>query len=281
MKVPRAMRRIAHISQIVHTQLAAKLAWKWFLTPYPFKMPRREQYIVDRFDHPLLFDHSSGHQFPVYRYGQGEKHLVFVHGWSGRFSQFVTLFKFLEDNDILKEYQITAFNAVAHQGATGKQSAMPYFAESIDLIANKFGPIDLAIAHSLGCNALMYAQQKLDTPIKKQVLIAPPGAISEMVFLFCRAFGFNGKVQDRVIAHLVEEFGEDFDSNSCPTLAETNEIPTLVFHDKDDRDTPIELGRQVGLNMKNGTYVETKGLGHRKILHHKSIHEKILQFIQN
>jgi pimeloyl-ACP methyl ester carboxylesterase len=68
---------------------------------------------------------------------------------------------------------------------------------------------------------------------------------------------------------------------SAPELAPNNKIPTLVFHDLHDRDTPIALGREVGEKMANGTYVETSGLGHRRVLRDKKVLEHIANWAFN
>ena len=236
--------------------------------------------MMEAFETPVFLTHSSGHRFPVYRWGSGPKVLLFAHGWSGRFSQFVSLFQYLEQSNLLQEYTVLGYNAVGHYGAEGTQCAMPIVADCIDLVAKKYGPIDLVIAHSLGSNACMYAQQKLGTPIAKQVLIAPPGSITAMVELFCGSIGFNRRVFHRIIENLNREFTPEFDENSCPALALTNALPTLVFHDTDDRDTPIALGREVGQRMAHGRYIETQGLGHRRILRDAQVHSEIAAFMK-
>jgi hypothetical protein len=64
-------------------------------------------------------------------------------------------------------------------------------------------------------------------------------------------------------------------------LAPFNKIPALVFHDVDDRDTPISLGREGGEKMANGTYIETSGLGHRRILRDSKVIEQIMKWSFN
>ncbi len=265
---PKAMSVYASFSQSISTVWAAKIAWKWFLTPYPFRIPKRELPFEARCGTPELFTHENGLKFPVYRLGIGTNHLLLVHGWAGRFSQFHMLIDFMEQKypDLLKEYTLTGFNAVAHRGAQGKRTMMPEIGTCIAQITSRYGPADLLIAHSIGCNAALHASDQSGAEIHRQVLISPPGRISDMVRIFCSALGFNAKVKARIVANLKQDFGEDFDSFSAPELAPKNKKPTLVIHDTDDRDTPIALGREVGQNMNNGTYIETSGLGHRRIL---------------
>jgi pimeloyl-ACP methyl ester carboxylesterase len=277
------MTRMAAATQALSTAWAARLAWRWFLTPYPFKIPKREIPFEDRFGQPEFLTHENGKKYPVYTLGSGSKNLLLVHGWAGRFTQFGAIIEGIEKSypALLQEYTITGFNAVAHRGAEGKRTMMPEIAGCVKQITDKIGPADLVIAHSIGSNAAMYADRGLDAQIKKQILIAPPGRISKMVDLFCEAIGFNKKVHARIVANLKKQFGDDFDQFSAPELAPTNAIPTLVFHDLHDNDTPIELGREVGQKMANGTYIETQGLGHRRILRDQAVIQKIANWAFN
>ena len=234
-----------------------------------------------RFGIPEHFTHQRGLTFPVYTLGTGPKHILFVHGWGGRFTQFTALLDYCEaqNPNFLSEYTLIGFNALAHRGAQGKRTMMPEFGECIQQIQERYGTFHSIIAHSLGCNAALYAQMECGTTADHQILIAPPGLISGMVGLFCDAVGFNKKVHSRIISNLKKIHGDDFDSYSAPGLAARNTIPALVFHDLNDNDTPIAMGRSVGENLTHGTFIETKGLGHRRILRDPKVLKQIYQFL--
>ena len=281
LQVPAVMRRTAQTAQRISTALAAKIAWRWFLTPYPFKIPYRERPMEKRFGTPEHFNHPRGLTYPVYTLGTGAKHVLFVHGWGGRFTQFSALLDYCEaqNPNFLEEYTLIGFNALAHRGAQGKRTMMPEFGECIQQIQERYGTFHSIIAHSLGSNAALYAQMEFGTTADHQILIAPPGLISGMVGLFCDAVGFNTKVHSRIITNLKKIHGDDFDSYSAPGLATRNTIPALVFHDRNDNDTPIAMGRPVGKNLTNGTFIETRGLGHRRILRDPEVLKQIYQFL--
>ena len=281
LQVPAVMRRTAQSTQRISTALAAKIAWRWFLTPYPFKIPDRERPMEKRFGTPEHFTHQRGLTFPVYTLGTGPKHILFVHGWGGRFTQFTALLDYCEaqNPNFLEEYTLIGFNALAHRGAQGKRTMMPEFGECIQQIQERYGTFHSIIAHSLGCNAALYAQMEFGTTAEFQILIAPPGLISGMVGLFCDAVGFNTKVHSRIITNLKKIHGEDFDRYSAPGLAARNAIPALVFHDLNANDTPIAMGRSVGKQLTKGTFIETKGLGHRRILRDPEVLQQIYQFL--
>ena len=280
LKIPAWMRLIANLTQTLSTPLASRLAWRWFLTPYPFPIPKREQPWEEKFT-KTLHKHPSGHTYPIYTHGTGPKNILLIHGWAGRFSQFHALLAHLEATlpNLYENYTLIGFNAPAHRSATGKRTMMPHFAQCIEHISNTHGPIHTAIAHSLGCNATLFAAQEYQVPITQQILYAPPGLISQMAHLFCDIMGFNAKVKQGLVDYVKGIHGDNFDDYSAPSLAKTNTIPTLVFHDLNDNDTPIELGRLVGHNIQNGRYIETEGLGHRRILRDPQVLQTSTRFL--
>jgi pimeloyl-ACP methyl ester carboxylesterase len=279
-RIPKSIRITAQVTQRLSTKLAARLAWHWFLTPYAFKIPAREVPMEERFAKTMV-PHPLGPSYPLFTLGSGQKRLLLIHGWAGRFTQFQPLLEALEAAHpaLLEEYTIIGFNALAHRGAQGKRTMMPEFGQIIQQIHQKFGTLDLVFAHSLGCNALLYAEQHLGVAVKQQVLFAPPGRISAMVDIFVSNVGFKAKVKRKIIENLSKIHGADFDQFSAPELAPTNTVRTLVLHDVNDYDTPIALGREVGERMSNGTYVETHGLGHRRILRDRNVLSQILDWI--
>ena len=53
----------------------------------------------------------------------------------------------------------------------------------------------------------------------------------------------------------------------------------IMFHDKDDREIPIECSRILNKKLKNSKLIETTGLGHSRILKDMEVAEKIKTFI--
>ncbi len=60
--------------------------------------------------------------------------------------------------------------------------------------------------------------------------------------------------------------GVEWDSLQPDRLAKGIETSVLVIHDELDREIPIAQGRRVARAWPGATHVETRGLGHRRIL---------------
>ena len=48
-----------------------------------------------------------------------------------------------------------------------------------------------------------------------------------------------------------------------------------MFHDKDDREIPIECSRILNKKLKNSKLIETTGLGHSRILKDMKLQKKL------
>ena len=145
----------------------------------------------------------------TYHYGNSDKKILLVHGWSGRGTQ---LFK-IADELIRNNYSTISFDAPAHGKSPGQTSIMTDFIESILEIDKQFGPFEAIIGHSLGGMSTLNAINK-GLKVKNATVI-----------------GSGDVVQD-----IVDDYNEMKDKNSkvlviCPASLKTNwkrEIETFI-----------------------------------------------------
>ena len=77
-----------------------------------------------------------------------------------------------------------------------------------------------------------------------------------------------------------QNFGNDIlDRVSLSKNANQMIQPTLVIHDVQDDVVPIADGKIIASILKQGSFYETNGLGHRKILYDQGIVTRTVQFI--
>ena len=76
-----------------------------------------------------------------------------------------------------------------------------------------------------------------------------------------------------------KKFDVSVDSYAAEKMTEQIECKILMFHDKDDREIPIECSRILNKKLKNSKLIETTGLGHSRILKDMEVAEKIKTFI--
>jgi pimeloyl-ACP methyl ester carboxylesterase len=254
--------------------LASRFAARLFLTPFSYKLPKREEKMdKESTQEKLILPHYQ-REIVVYHYGNSPKKILLAHGWSGRGTQLAVMAE-----ELLKAgYSVVSFDAPAHGKASGKTSMMPHFIEAIEILAKKYGPFEAVIGHSLGGMSSLKAVSD-GLSVNKLVIIGTANSVTRIT----KEFAGNMKMNDRVAALMKDyfdrKFGEDMDSLSGAVSAKGVKIPTLVIHDVDDVDVKVKSAHEIHENLKNSELYLTEGLGHRRILGNPEVISKIIKFL--
>lgn len=259
----------------VSKTLACKFAAKLFLKPFRYKLPKREKNMDQNSAQKKHLLPKSKKEIISYRYGKSEKKVLLVHGWSGRGTQLSVIAEKLVENG----FSCISFDAPGHGKAAGKSSMMPYFIESIHFLNQKFGPFEAAIGHSLGGMSSLKAVKE-GLPTNKLVVIGTANSVTHITRDFVQNLKMDEEVAKRMKSYFDEEFGEDMDNYSGAVSAEGVKIPTLVVHDTEDVDVPVNSAYEINKSLQNGKLLITTGLGHRRILGDEKVIEEITQFIK-
>ena len=271
---PKYILATGKILTLISPFLASRFAARLFLSPFKYKLPKREKDMDENSIQEKVIVPSIKREIVVYSYGSSPKKVLLVHGWSGRGTQLALIAKSLVENG----YSVVSFDAPAHGKAPGKISMMPFFIESIHHLEKTFGPFEAAIGHSLGGMSLLRAV-KDGFKIKKLVIIGTANSITHITKEFARNMKLNEKVAGKMKSYFDERYEEDMDNYSGAFSAKNVKIPTLVIHDEDDVDVHISSAYEIAENLENSQLFITKGLGHRKILGDPEVINKTTTFI--
>ena len=274
--IPKSILYTGKLLQIISPKLAMRFAFKLFMTPYKFKRPRREDKMYEEATKKMMLVPSLQKKIQIYKYGTSKKKILLIHGWAGRGTQ---LFK-IADFFIEKGYAIVSFDATAHGDSEGKTSAMTEFIPSILEIEKQHGPFEFAVGHSLGSMALLNAvKQGFD--LKKIAIIGTADSITKICHQFVERLGLKLKVAVLLKARLDSELGFDAEELSANIAAKEVTIPTLVIHDNNDTDVPVNCAKTVHKSLENSELMITDGLGHRRVLCNTEVIEKMNSFFEN
>ena len=276
MKIPKLILLTAKFSQFISPKLTTVFAAKLFTTPIKHKMPKRELSMDKKSRQELLFIPKINKSIMVYHFGESDKKILLVHGWSGRGTQ---LYKFA-DEFLKLGYSTISFDAPAHGKSGSKTTIMPEFVTSTIEMEKQFGPFEAAIGHSLGGMTLMNAIKR-GLILKKVVIIGSGDKIKDVLLDFVKSMKLNVKVAESMKIYFESKFGEKLESYAASDAAKSVLIPALVIHDENDYEVPIFCGKNIYNNLPNGEIFVTTRLGHRKILGDKSVIEKTINFIQH
>lgn len=276
LKIPKIIlhgsKLIAYFSPNLATLFAAKL----FTSPIKHKIPKREWEMDSKSTQTLIEIPKINKKVMLYQYGESDKKILLVHGWSGRGTQ---LFK-IADELLKTGYSTISFDAPAHGKSPGKTTIMADFVETILEIEKQFGPFEAAVGHSLGGMSLLNSVKK-GLEINNLAIIGSGDIVQDILDDFIKKLGLKPEISIRLRTHFEKKHGLEMDNFSGYKSAMEITIPVLVLHDKKDLDIPVTAGINIHKHLKNGKLFLTEGLGHRKILGNSEVIEKVARFIGN
>ena len=274
MQIPKSIIATAKLLETISPKLATMFAAKLFSTPIKHKIPTRELQMVSQSEKQKIYVPKIKKEIQIYRFGNGEKKALLVHGWSGRGTQ---LFK-IADELVINGYHTISFDAPAHGKSQGKTTLMTEFITSIHEIDKTFGPFDIAVGHSLGGMSILNAiNQNFNT--KKAVIIGSGDIIQNIIDDFILRLQLKPKIAIRLKEYLEKLTNEKMDNYSSYIVAKNIDIPVLIIHDKNDIEVPVKAALNIHKYLKNSILIITEGLGHRKIIGDKEIIKYITEFI--
>lgn len=256
--------------QALSPQAAARAAgWLFFRTPPRAagadasalfaQAERRELYVPERVS--------------VWSWGQGPVVLL-LHGWGGRASQLRSFVPALREAG----YRVVAFDAPGHGHSAGRTLSLPRYAHALAAVASSCGPVEGIIAHSFGGAAATLAFSR-GLAAKRAVLIGPPSSPVGWFEQMCRGLGLDAQTQALALAHVEATAGAPLRSFRIEEVGPRVPVPTLVIHDREDREVPFVSGQRVAQFVPGAALHETAGLGHRRILHDQEVLSRALSFL--
>lgn len=274
--VPKGIQITAKIIQFISKTLVTQFSSVLFSTPIKFPIPKREKMMWESAQKSRLKIESLQKEIEILTYGFSKKKVLLVHGWSGRSTQlFMIADKLLENG-----YMVISFDAPSHGNSEGKRASMPDFLAAIDTINQKLGPFDAAVGHSLGGMSLYNAVAD-GFKVKSFTSIGSADTISGVLTNFTNNLGLKLKIAQKLKTLYDKKNNDDIDNYSTSVRAKEIDIPVLVVHDSSDGDVPVSCAYNIRQNLKNGTILITRGLGHTKILRDKNTTQRIVSFIKN
>ncbi len=274
MAIPKPIRVTAKVLEATSQKMAAKFAMKLFITPMKFPIPKREEKMNAESRQEFVKVPAINKTIRVYHYGDSDKKVLLVHGWSGRGTQLQSIAEKL----VKKGYSTVSFDAPGHGKAPGKTSDMTEFIAAILELEKQYGPFTYAVGHSLGGMSVLNAI-KQGLKVDKAVIIGSGDIIEDIMNNFIKELGMNIGTGKLMMKLFEKKFGETINSYSAYIAAQAVTVPVLVIHDEDDTDVPVTAAHHIHKHLANSQLMITQGLGHRKILGDSTVIKTLTQFL--
>ena len=246
----------------------------FYLFCIPFKARLKSRHLDFLSTARQGFADSNGIPVAHYTWGSGSEKILLVHGWRSNSYRWKGLIQTL-DHD---RYTLVSFDAPGHGRSGSLISNVLLYEMAIASIQEKHGPFDAIIGHSIGSFASAYYLSRQNTSIAKYVSLAPPRAAIDFVDYYQDLAGLTDKTRQATLRHFKSYTGhppEYFEiAKFCPHI----KMPSLLIHDKQDRDTPFTTSVNMNDILENSELVLTQDLGHK--LTNQEVQDKIAEFLR-
>ncbi len=271
----RFIRAAARVTSAVSPALGAGFLHRLFTTPLARRTPDRERaWLADAIGSRLPL--SDGRELQLWHWGERGPAVLLVHGWGGAASQLGIFAAPLVELG----YRVVAFDQPAHGASDGKRSAMPDFADAVGAVAGAHGPFEGTVAHSLGAAAALLALHR-GAPLGRVAAVAPAEDLPAYLEQVSGLLGFPTSVLEPTKRQIEQRWGVPIEAARPSGFAAQLRAPGLVVHDLDDREVAIGEGRAIADAWPGATFLETRGLGHRRILRDSEVIGAVLSFVSS
>lgn len=259
------------------SRVAPGLARRWathlFCKPPRHKHPKTEQPYLARGTR-FNVDGPYG-RVAAWRWGQGERRVLLVHGWGGRGTQ---LWPFIEPL-CAAGFEVIAFDAPGHGYSPSRYATMLHFAKSMVAVSEAVGGVYGIVAHSLGAAAANLATSEGWLSVQRVVVMAAPIDVEGMSQAFARALNISEPVRAAMQAHMETRFSHRWQDLEGGRVAAQNRTPALIVHDRDDHDVPFAAAERLAAHWPQATLLATDKQGHRRILRDPAVVAQVVMFM--
>lgn len=277
-KVPLALRIVPTVFPWLERffpTLANRLFIFLFFTPLKYQATEKERK-AETFSEKFQIE-SDGKRIQCYRWGNGNEVVLVVHGWAGRATQFRRFIKPLTRAG----YQVVGFDGPAHGQSEGRSTNLDEFQHVIHALVKQLGNVSAILTHSFGGITASYALSN-GLPVKTLINVASPTISDEIIKTYLRALGGSEKTGEAFKKYVLKMTGKPFSAFSA--LEFIKQVPAslnlLLVHDEDDQEVIMDHPRELLKQFPQGQMLQTKGLGHTRILKDNDVIRHIVTFIQ-
>jgi len=215
----------------------------------------------------------EGLRIHVYRWGNGDRSVLFLHGWESHTYRWKRYIETFRDAG----YTVYAFDAPGHGQSEGNTTTVPLYADTLKSFIEHYGQPDVIVSHSMGTFTSFYGLYKYPqiTP-RTLITLAAPGEATEFVDHYQRTLSLSNRTREILVQHFTKLFEAPPEFFSTPFFARGLTIPGLLIHDEEDNETSVNHSRRIHEAWKGSELTVTRGLGHNLKAH--EVVDKVFKF---
>jgi pimeloyl-ACP methyl ester carboxylesterase len=262
------MNVLAHIAP----SKAAEKGFLLFCKPFRIPLNQKQKQFFNSAEKTII-DHEDG-KIQVYRWGKGEKKILFLHGWQSHTYRWKAYIEALPTD----EYTIYSLDAPGHGLSSGNFLSVPLYSSLIENFIRERGPFHAVVGHSLGGFSLLYAIHKYPLlQIDQLVLLAPPGEASDFISVFQKTLKLNTKTLGLILDHFESRYEVGPEYFSTSRFVKSINVRGLIIHDEHDEEAPYRYSVPLNKAWERSRLITTKGFGHN--LRSATVVKDVVDFI--
>jgi pimeloyl-ACP methyl ester carboxylesterase len=242
---------------------------------YPSRVPMKDYQL--EFLNNAKFEtlKTSRDTIQTYRWGNGPKKILFLHGWRSHTFRWKKYIESLSH----QEYTIYALDAPGHGLSTGNNLNVLYYGEVIEQFINRLNGVETIVSHSMGGFSSLCALHRTQTlPVGNLVLMGTPGQAKEFIEYYRALLSLSDRTMQLMNEYFKVNIGFDPSYFSGPEFAKSISLPGLIIHDEEDLEAPIHNAREIHDAWPASSMIVTQGLGHN--LRSKEVLDYVQQFLK-
>ncbi|MDF3834584.1 alpha/beta hydrolase [Cupriavidus basilensis] len=201
--------------------------------------------------------------------------VLLVHGWESRASHWGAWVPALT----AAGFDVCVFDAPAHGDSAGTTSDVVACGRAIGSVARALGPFDMAIGHSAGSAAALYAFAH-GLEVRASVHLAGPSSLVRVLAYVARAAGLPEDLRPLLRERFERYLGQPATVMDLARLAPGLRHPALLLHDPEDAEMPYAESVALARAWPQAELVPAAGLGHRRILKDADVVARAVAFLQ-
>lgn len=206
--------------------------------------------------------------------------VILLHGWNSE-AAFMTAFV---QPLLAQGFRVVAYDMPAHGASTGRELNIPLGVAALAAVARVFAPVHAVVSHSFG-GAIALAALARSVPGQPRVkasrlaLVSSPSSMTTLTRDFGATIGLGRRGQQALERRIHSVAGNPVEVFEGREQLAAIGLPTLVIHDRQDRELPFLHAEALAAAGPFVTLQETSGLGHRRILQAKAVVESVTRFV--
>lgn len=193
--------------------------------------------------------------------------VLIAHGWTSEAS-FMAVFA-----EQLRRagFRVVTFDQPGHGLSAQRRASLIDCSRALQQVADALGPVRLAVAHSMGCLAVLLAGEggppmPKAWPFARYVLVSAPNRFGAVTQEFADEMHLDAAAQRAYERHLERIAHRPVATFTAANLLAATGRPALILHSRDDLEVAFHNAEEIAAACPKAELKAVGGLGHRNIL---------------